>query len=295
MDPLTGKHDGILSRFVGDEAKFLPKIMHTQGTGEYWNRAGSLVHTNPYCNRDREIPENVRIYTFGGTQHSATTYPLTRGTGENLLNPADYNPFLRKLLTALDDWVVKGSEPPPSAYPRLDKKDLVVWKLEDIGFPKLPDVRFPTVLHVPKRFDYGPEFWTKGITSIEPPKVEGEYYVGVPRVDADGNELGTLLPVEVAVPLATHTGWNLRRAEVGAEMHLVNLMGSYIPFPKTKADRLKTGDPRLSIEERYGSFEEYRNRIAEKAAEYVKAGYLLEEDAVRLVKLTERDRELFAK
>lgn len=293
-DPHTGKTDGVIHRFAGDEARFLPKIMHTQGSGEYWNRAGSLVHTDPLGMRDAEIPAAVRIYTFGGTQHSATSYPLTRGTGDNLLNPADYNPFLRKLLDSLDAWTRDGTAPPPSVYPRIDGGDLVDWRREATGFPGLPGVRYPTVIHTPRRFDYGPEFWTRGIISLEPPRTLESYVVRVPRVDADGNELGTLLPVEVAVPLATHTPWNLRRAEVGAEMHLVNLMGSYIPFPKAKEDRLKSGDPRLSIAERYGPFAEYRRRVAAKADEYVRSGYLLQEDAERLVKLTERDRGLFA-
>lgn len=294
-DPHTGAVDGIVRRYAGDEAKFLPKIMHAQGTGEYWNRAGSLVHTDPLGTRDADIPTDVRIYTFGGCQHSATSYPLSRGTGDNLLNPADYNPFLRRLLLALDAWVADGAEPPPSVYPRIDRGDLVDWRREAVGFPGLPGVRYPSVIHTPRRFDYGPDFRSKGIITREPPIPMESYVVRVPRVDGDGNERGTLLPVEVAVPTATFTGWNLRRAEVGAEMQLVNLMGSYIPFSKTKAERLKSGDPRPSIEERYGTFAEYRRRVAQKADEYVRTGYLLPEDAERLVKLTERERELFAK
>src|SRR5262249_15126563 len=102
-----------------------------------------------------------------------------------------------------------------------------------------------------------------------------------------------LLPVEVAVPLATYTGWNLRRREVGAEAQLASLMGSYIPFAKTKAERLKNGDPRKSIEEWYDSFEAYQKQFAARCSELVKQGYLLKEDAARLIETREKVRPHF--
>ena len=103
--------------------------------------------------------------------------------------------------------------------------------------------------------------------------------------DGDGNELGCLLPVEVAVPVATYTGWNPRKADVGAEGQLVSLTGSYIPFPVTKADRERTGDPRPSVQERYGSLDEYVHQLTAAADTLKASGYLLDEDAARLVKL----------
>src|SRR5262249_57072293 len=117
---------------------------------------------------------------------------------------------------------------------------------------------------------------------FDPPRLMGHSVVKVPRCGPDGNELGMLSPPEVAVPLATHTGWNLRRRDVGAEGMLASLLGSYIPFPKTRQERLATGDPRESIEERYGSFEEYARRFAAACDELVGKRYLLAEDAARL-------------
>jgi hypothetical protein len=296
VDPHTHKTDGILHRTLGDDPRFAPKIMHTQGTGEYWHRGGSLPHTDPLGTRDAIVPANVRFYTFGGTQHSATPYPPQRGTGDQLLNPADYNPFLRGLLEALDRWTRDGTEPPPSVYPRIDDGTLVSFEQTRTGFPAIPGIRYPEVIHTPERLDYGPEFETRGITTVEPPRRLEKYVAKVPRVGPDGNELGTLLPVEVAVPTATYTGWNLRRADVGAEAQLVSLMGSYIPLPRTKAERATTADPRESLEERYGTYAEYRRRFQAAAEDYVRRGYLLPEDADRLLRLCdERARESFAK
>src|SRR5262249_39429299 len=151
-------------------------------------------------------------------------------------------------------------------------------------FPAISGVRYPEVIQRPQALDLGPEFATRGIISIEPPRIVGNYVVKVPRSGPDGNDLGTLLPVEVAVPLATYTGWNLRRRDVGAEAMLVSLMGSYIPFAKTRADRERAGDPRPSIEERYGEFENYRKQFEKACQDLVGHRYLLAEDAEKLIK-----------
>jgi hypothetical protein len=117
--------------------------------------------------------------------------------------------------------------------------------------------------------------------------------VRVPKCGADGNELGTLAPPEVMVPLATYAGWNLRRRDVGAEAMLASLSGSYIPFPRSRAEREAIGDPRPSIEERYGSFDQYRQRFAATCADLVRRRYLLSEDADRLVAGREKLRDRF--
>ncbi len=282
--------DGILS---GRDSKLLPRVMHTQSAAEYWHRSGSLVHTDPLGKTDADVPDEVRIYAFGGTQHGPAADPPGRGSADNLLNPADYRPFLRALLDALDAWLRDGTEPPPSIYPRIDKGTLVGWRQKDTGFPTLPGVRYPEVIQQPSAFDYGPEFSTRGILSIQPPRVLGRYEVRVPRSGPDGNDLGTLLPPEVAVPLATYTGWNLRRRDAGAEGMLASLSGSFIPFPRTPAERKATGDPRESIEERYGSFTEYRQRFALACEELIRRRYLLREDADRLLTGREKLRDLF--
>src|SRR5262249_27924056 len=127
----------------------------------------------------------------------------------------------------------------------------------------------------------------------EPPVSLGNYTVLVPKSDADGNDLGCLLPPEVMVPLATYTGWNLRRRDVGAEGMLASLMGSYIPFPRTANERKVNCDPRKSIEERYATFDEYKKRCEAACAELVKKRYMLQEDADRFLASREKVRKLF--
>lgn len=289
----TGRTDGILQRLAKDGDKFMPKVMHTQSAAEYWHRAGSLVHTDPLGKKDAKTPDSVRIYSFGGTQHGPAYYPPDRRFAENLRNPGNYKPFLRALLQALESWTRDGVAPPASVYPRIDNRTLVPWDRASTGFPALPGVRYPQVIQLPSHYDHGPDCWTKGIMTVVPPRKKGDYVVLVPRSDPDGNDMGTLLPVEVAVPLATYTGWNLRRRDVGAEAMLASLMGSYIPFAKTKAERLAAGDPRRSIEERYGDFARYKQKFEAKCAELAKQRYLLPEDVDRLTKQCERYRKKF--
>ncbi len=275
-DPYSKRTSSILGGYKKDQQ---PKVMHTQSAAEYWHRAGSLVHTDPLGKKDAEIPDNVRIYAFGGTQHGPASFPPSRGMADNLANPGDYRPFLRALLDALDEWVTKGEAPPPSVYPTISDKTLVDWSQESTGFPALPGVRYPQVIQAPVKLDLGPKFASSGIISIEPPKVLGKYVVLVPRCDEDGNNLGTLLPPEVAVPIATYTGWNLRRREVGAEGMLASLMGSYLEFAKTKVDRLSSGDPRKSLEERYAGYDDYDKRFRQACQKLIRSRYLLPEDA----------------
>lgn len=292
-DGFTRRTDGLLRRLRAEDAKLLPKVMQTNSMAEYWHRAGSLIHTTPDNLKDAAIPDEVRIYAIGGTQHGPASMPPTRGLGDNLPNPGDYRPILRALLVALDAWAKDGTAPPPSVYPRIDQGTLVPWTQAGTGFPALPGVRYPEVIHTPCALDLGPDFATKGIITKEPPGVTGHYRVLVAKCDADGNDLGTIRPPEVAVPLATFTGWNLRKREAGAEGMLASLLGSYIPFAKTKAERELVGDPRLSIAERYGTFAEYQKRYAAACAELVKRRLLLPDEAEWLIAGRAKVREMF--
>ncbi len=282
-DPLSGQTDGILRRALA--TKTAPLVMHTQSTGEYWTRSGSLTHTDPLGTRDSVVPDQVRFYTFGGTQHGPSGWPVSKGSGQNLTNPGDFKPFLRTLLLALDRWSKDGTLPPPSAYPTIAAGTLVDWRHGSTGFPNIPGVEYPEILQQPHWLDFGPRWQKERIVDFQPPVIRGDYKVMAPRCGPDGNELDCLLPAEVAVPVATYTGWNLRSADAGAAGQLVSLTGSYIPFPRTKADRERTKDPRLSVQERYGSREEYVRQFT-KACDKLRAdGYLLEEDANRLIEL----------
>ncbi len=289
----TAQNDGILRRTAAEDPKLLPKVIHTQTAAEYWHRSGSLVHTDPLGTTDAVIPEGVRIFVFGGTQHGPASDPPGRGLADNLNNPGDYRPFLRALLDALDAWVRDGTPPPASIYPRIDQGTLVDWRQSHTGFPALPGVRHPEVIQQPSFLNYGPDFAARRIITVEPPEIIGDYVVRVPKSGADGNDLGTLLPPEVAVPLATYTGWNLRRREVGAEAMLASLTGSYIPFARTAAERRANGDPRQSIEERYGNFATYQKQLTAVCQDLVRRRLLLPEDVDRVMRKAAKAQGLF--
>jgi hypothetical protein len=114
--------------------------------------------------------------------------------------------------------------------------------------------------------------------------VNSSFPILVPQVDSDGNELAGIKMPEVSVPLATYTGWNLFNPESGPSSLLSSMQGSYIPLPRTRAERERIKDPRMSIEERYGTRERYLNLVSNAARELAQQGYLLEEDVVTLVK-----------
>jgi hypothetical protein len=294
-DPFTKRTDSILGRYA--KGKVHPKVMHTQTAAEYWHRSGSLVHTTPDGKADAVIPADVRIYAFGGCQHGPGDGHIpgpgrpTKGVAEYPTNTADYRPFLRALLLALDAWVKYGKAPPDSVYPMVGGT-LVDWHKGGLGFPKVPGVRYPTVIQQPPFADYGPQFLTRGIITIEPPAVKGQYTVFVPRSDdVIGNDAGTLQHVDCL--LATYTGWNTRRKEAGAEGMLVSLVGSCFPLPRTKAERAKSADPRPSLQELYRSFDNYRAVVRSALDDHQGWRTILPEDAAALLKVAEQRRALF--
>ncbi len=188
----------------------------------------------------------------------------------------DYSPLLRACLVSLDRWVVEGIEPPPSRHPRLADGSLV--PMERLGFPRVPGVEIPTAPMPRKRLDYGPD-WAKGILSrVLPETIDPPYTVQVPRVDGDGNEVAGIVLPELAVPVATHTGWNLRHPDIGGAEQLLVFAGATIPLARNRAEREATGDPRLSVAERYASREVYLDRVRRAALALAREGYLLEAD-----------------
>ncbi len=290
-DPFTEKTDRILGHYRTVDA---PKVFHTQSSSEYWHRSGSLVHTDPLGKEDAEIPASVRLYTFGGTQHGAGSgVPGPRGAGQHPTCPADYRPFMRALLLALDAWVKDGTEPPPSVYPKIADGSLVPWQQDKSGWPAIPGVNYPKVIQQPDFLYRGPQWQTEMIATVEPPEVRGQYGVRVPAYGPDGNEKGTLLLPAVKVPVATYASWNLRHASIGAEGELLSLQGSYIPFLRTKEDRIAAKDPRPALLERYRDFADYQQQYLAAAEELVAARYLLVEELPRLKALCEKFRSDF--
>jgi hypothetical protein len=278
-DAETGITDGLLTHATPPAA--VPKIFYTNTSYEYYGRSASLIHTTLDGAKDAPLAPNTRIYFLAGCQHGPSPFPPDRGEAQNLANPNNYRWTLRALLVALDGWVAKGLEPPPSRYPKIADGRLT--PLGAVAFPKLPGVQFPTRIQQAWHVDYGEEFRSAGIVTIEPPKVGSAFPVRLPQVDADGNDTAGIRMPATAVPLATYTGWNLRSAAIGAPDELYSMVGSFIPFARTRAERMKTGDPRLSVEERYASKQAYLDKVEAAAHDLVQARYLLERDVAPVV------------
>jgi hypothetical protein len=283
LDPETGVSDGLLARAT--RSSTVPKFFHVLTDSEYFNRAGSLVHTDVTGTRDVPPPPTSRIYFIASAPHIVGAFPPAPFqdpdfVGRANMNTLVYTPVIRALFRALDRWITDGVEPPPSRYPML--ADGTLTAVDQSGWPSIPGYARPQSPMTTYRLDFGPE-WSKGIVTKEPPGI-GKPFIGrVPAVDEAGNDRAGIRLPEIAVPLATHTGWNYRRPSIGAPDRLASEIGSYLPLPRTRADREKTGDSRTSIEERYPSRHDYIGRIALVALELVEQGYLLAEDVPAVI------------
>jgi hypothetical protein len=283
-DPESGAVDSLLAR--SEKSSTSPKLINLLTNSEYFNRAGSLVHTDPTGTKDAELPPNTRIYMIASAPHGPGPFPPASNrsgdlVGRAALNPLNYSSAVRALFRGLDRWVVEDVPPPPSAYPRI--ADGTLTTPERAGWPAIPGFELPQQPMRAFHLNFGPD-WPKGIVGIEPPDVGKPFVVRVPAVDADGNvRAGIRLP-DIAVPLATQAGWNYRDASIGAPTRLAGEIGSYIPFARTRADRERAGDPRPSIDERYRNHDEYVGRLAAAALDLVDRGYLLAEDVADLLK-----------
>jgi hypothetical protein len=277
IDPLTGEKAGLLDRAMADNV--LPKIFFSNTSYEYWGRACALIHVTADGKQDAPISDNVRIYHFTGEQHFPGPWPPARGEGD-LLGQQPQSPlfiryFWRAMIANMDAWVRSGRLPPPSSYPTIADGTLV--PLQDYAFPVIPGVNKAHEANAAYRLDFGPN-WRDGILALEPPKVGEAFPVLVPQVDADGNERdGVRLP-DITVPLATYASWNLRDPSIGAPDQRVSFEASFLPFAKTAADRQRSGDPRLSIVERYSGREDYVTRYTQALDDLVKQRWILPED-----------------
>ena len=284
-DPIAGITAGQLERCRKSET--CPKITATVTSTEYWQSLMSLNTTDARGKHDFDIPRNVRIYHFAGTQHGGADplrdITVTPNAPNNCQLPTNPNPFIpaqRALLVALQQWIVDRREPPASLYPSLSHHSLV--PVTQINQPFVPAVNFTLATVSTQRFhlDRGRQFDEEDITGVmaEPP-VKGEAYARLlPAVDADGNEIDGLRNTNLGAPLGTYTGWNPRKAGF-SEGDSCDLTGGYIPFFKTKAQRLAAGDPRLSLEERYPTHAAYVAKITAQANLLVTQRLLLQQDA----------------
>jgi hypothetical protein len=275
-DSVTGKH-GSLFRHDG----FDPKLIEVNTSTEYWQKGASLLTTDPLGQHDIELPADSRVFMVTGTQHAGRT-GLTPAAGHciNPRNPHNPSAALRALLVDLDEWVEKGTAPPASRVPHLADGTLVA--PDATGFPAIPEFHVVRQVNAIARF----ADWVR-------PKPEGgaQYRPLVAKVGADGNELAGIRLPDIAAPLATYTGWNAYKAPF-PEGELCDRDGSYAPLAKTKAERLKSGDPRPSLEELYGDHAGYVAKTKAAADALVRDRLLLPEDAQRYIATAENDKSL---
>ena len=279
VDHLTGRRDAILKRPETD-----PLVLHTQSATEYWQRHGSLVHTDTR-GRDLEPPGNVRVYMWASSQHFADPNASrpARGVCQHYENVVQTSMLLRAMLDALDAWATRGVEPPASRIPRRGDGTLVeldAWKSQ---FPGIPGVMIPSGANALPLYDFGPDF-ERGLLTREPPEVvhADGYAVLVPAVDADGNDVAGVRVPMVEAPLGTYVGWNLRARGFGyGAMH--QFTGGYIPFPDTDSEAAMTGDPRTCVLARYRKAGGYVDAIETAARRLVDERLMLEEDVERAV------------
>ena len=232
-DPDTGLNEGLLDK--ARAANVTPKIVYTNGSYEYWGRAAGLIHTLPDGKTDAPLAPDTRIYYLAGTQHGPGAQPRRNGT-QNLANPMDYRWTMRALLVDMNGWLKDQVEPPASLYPQAGKDQLVTPGA--LHFPKIPGIETPKHVLAAYHADYGPDFKAQGIVTIDPPKLGKPFPVLLPQTNSDGNEIAGAHSPELEVPLGTYTGWNLRSASVGAADELLDMTGSWIPFKRTKAERV---------------------------------------------------------
>ncbi len=273
-DPVTGMTDGLQTHRLKPE--FRPKVFYTNSAYEYWGRAASLIHTSLDGTSDIAPLDNARIYLFASTQHGPARFPPKRSQGVQRDNPMDFSWNMRALLKALDRWVADDVAPPASRYPRIADGTLV--SAEKLNFPAIPGLKVSTLVHKAYRADYGPDFYTKGIVTQEPPKIGKAFPILVPAVDKDGNDRAGIALPELTVPLATYCGWNTFNERSGPTHEISSMNGSFISFARTKAEREANGDPRPSIEERYLNRDHYLGKIAAAALESADQGYLIPPD-----------------
>lgn len=267
-----GRTEGLLDRAIAGHVA--PKIFYVNTSYEFWSRGESLTFTTPDASREVALPENVRLYTIAGMSHIAGPFPPARAEnidllGTNLRNPSNYWPVLHAMFMAIEQWSHDNVEPPPSRYPHIADGTLV------------RATNFPVRAYEPYRVDIGRD-WQRGIVD-EPPRVSGTYPTLVPQVDRDGNEIGGIRLPNVAVPLATWTGWNPRDPKAGFPNERASFIGSYLPFTKSR------------IAELYRDKYDYLGRYTSAAMQLLQDRFIVADDLPSILSRAEQEWEYAAK
>jgi len=278
-DPVTGQRGGLRDNLRGSKDT---KVFYVDGGYEYWGRAASLTHTDPAGTRDVGFLPNERRYVMSSAQHSSpSAWPLPDsaridGTDAYRGNPLDQRLALRALMLSLIDWVAANREPPPSIYPTLASHTLVTPR--DERFPRIPNLPVARNPYQVYRMDFGPR-WRRGIIDREPPRVGAPYPLFVSRVDSVGNDVGGIRSIEIAVPLATYYPWQLRTGMPAGSDRLLSFRGTFIPLPKTEAERRARRDSRPSIESLYGDKTRFMSQVDGAISSLVARRFLLAQDS----------------
>jgi hypothetical protein len=271
-DPFSGKTGSLLH---GDGTD--PLLIQSNTSAEYWEKGASLLTIDGLGKADLVMPEASRTYLIAGTQHAGALPTAPRGPNANAVNWQSPLPAVRALLTAMEDWVVRGIAPPPNRVPSVAAGTAV--DPSTIRLPAAPDFATPRIKGSSRMT---PIDWVDppGSPGNEDGKADGTYVSLVSAVDADGNEVAGVRLPPVAVPLATFTGWNVFR---DLPDELADRDGSYVPFARTKAERDASGDARPSLEERYRSLDDYVAQVRACAERLVAERLLLPADAAAYV------------
>jgi Alpha/beta hydrolase domain len=310
-DPVRGlPAAGILDRCTATNT--CPKIIEHFGSAEVWALKLTPEWVGTDGKADLPLPDSVRRYYIASSNHGGgaggfdTSIPGAAlpkagprcpgnnfGVGVLPANPVPHTQTVNAIRVHFRDWVMKDIAPPPSRYPMLAKGTLAEANKAAIGFPTLPGLRAtipePDFIMPVHDYDWGPQFNAldgSGIASKAPPGIKQVLKMFAPKVDADGNELGGVPVVLLDAPLGTYLGWNVT-ADGAMPFHkgqICNYVGGMIPFARTAAQRKAAGDPRPSLEERYGSHEGYVNAVRKATARAVSERFLLADDADALIK-----------
>jgi hypothetical protein len=292
-------------------SKTCPKVIEHFGAAEIWALKLGPEWVGTSAKEDIPLPQNVRRYYLASTPHGGgvggfdTSLPEGglmkpvacpgNNSGLSVLpgNPLPHAETYRALIVHFRNWVMNGTLPPPSRYPTLRDKQLVEPTKAAMGFPTLPGLRptapEPRFINPVLDYDWGPRFDpvdASGVPTNAPPVVKQVIRTLVPRVNADGNEVGGVPTVLLDAPLGTYLGWNIT-AEGFHKDKLCMYAGGMVPFARTHAERIANGDPRLSLEERYGTHAGYVEAVRKAAANAVAQRFLLQKDADALITAAE--------
>lgn len=289
-DPVSGRTDGLLKKCSEDRT--CPKLIQYDSPIEFGGARASLVATDGLGN-DVAIPDNVRLVYATGTQHSpsqlaanARTQPdmtvtrsvaATAPTFAATVNNAS-TALVRALYVNLEGWVKGTAQPLPNAWPTARAGTLAVPTASpaSLGGPDLSGVAFTGVNGTPG-LAFNGVYNTLSLNdeSVIPSAISSKFYVvQQPTVDAQGNDVPGVKMPDSSVPLATFTGYSLRKSGfvVGNQY---GLNGSQLAFAVTDAQR-QPGDPRRSVQSLYGSKAGYVAAVNQSVDDLVARGLMLD-------------------